>query len=322
MLTNDQILDLFNNDPNIFGFDGIKNKFKLNRPELSKLKLQFSSEYDYIEIRKILLRPKLSKYLNKIRNSKPVKYSKETCKKMKESKQKFFKDIKGTDREKKLKEIFKSNMKTYCNPAAQTDEAKQKRAKSNTGKKRTEETKNKIRNGNLGKECTFETKQKMSISAINRGNVLPVDFKHSKETKKKLSDITKLQWMNGIHKPKFKSTGHSEIESILVSLNYNVINEYIIFGRPYDIYIPNLNLIIEFNGTYWHLDPRKYDINFYDKSKGRYAYQTWEIDKKKLDIAIDFGYNIVTVWQADFESTNNKLEFIKEIIQYYESKIS
>ena len=78
-----------------------------------------------------------------------------------------------------------------------------------------------------------------------------------------------------------------------------------------------MNLIIEFNGDYWHCNPKKYDANFYNKKKGLYAKQIWEYDKNKLEILRTNGYNFEVIWESDLKN-NNKI--IKNIIAKYVTK--
>jgi hypothetical protein len=73
--------------------------------------------------------------------------------------------------------------------------------------------------------------------------------------------------------------------SIVASLGFDVEDEYLINGKSYDILVKEKNLIVEFNGTYWHLDPRRYDKDHYDKSRQMYAHEIWKRDLQKLDVA-------------------------------------
>ena len=166
---------------------------------------------------------------------------------------------------------------------------------------------NKLKN----RKFTDKSLKKMSTSAIKRGNNLPEGFQHTKHTKKLLSDITKKQWEDGIHKPIFKSKGQSEIVDFLKENNYIVEEEYIVEGRPFDFKVNDL--LVEFNGTYWHLDPRLYERDYYDKSRQVLAEDIWKRDNDKKNIAIKNGYRFLTIWQKDFEE--NKNETLKNLIK-------
>lgn len=64
-----------------------------------------------------------------------------------------------------------------------------------------------------------------------------------------------------------------------------------------DIYIPRFDLIIEFYGTYWHADPRKYsdDVPVHD---GIPAKEIWKRDAERLK---KFGGDSYVVWESDYK---------------------
>jgi G:T-mismatch repair DNA endonuclease (very short patch repair protein) len=76
-----------------------------------------------------------------------------------------------------------------------------------------------------------------------------------------------------------------------------------------------LNLIIEYNEDYWHCNPKKYDKNYFNQKKSKYAWQLWEYDQSKLDLIKSKGYNIEVIWEFDFKSNKT---IIEEIIFKYE----
>ena len=70
-----------------------------------------------------------------------------------------------------------------------------------------------------------------------------------------------------------------------------------------DIYIPEINTIIEVNGTYWHCDIRKYKngpINVTQKQK-------IERDNIKNKFLYDNGYKLLTIWEDDIKNNQEKL---------------
>jgi hypothetical protein len=144
----------------------------------------------------------------------------------------------------------------HCWPKSQTEETKKKRVESRSWYKHSEETKRKISDSNMGRISSEETRLKQSKAKKKN----PVRYwlgKHRyEETLKKMSSSTKQHWKDGIHKPKYKSKGHQEIIDILVNLGHEIQDEYLIDGRPYDVFVKDKNLLIEFNGTFWHRDPR------------------------------------------------------------------
>lgn len=71
--------------------------------------------------------------------------------------------------------------------------------------------------------------------------------------------------------------------------------------------------IIEFNGTYWHCDPR-----FYESTKklfsGKTAMQIWKKDLEKTKLAIENGFEILHVWEYDYDNDEEKV--LQECIQF------
>jgi len=82
-----------------------------------------------------------------------------------------------------------------------------------------------------------------------------------------------------------------------------------------DFLIKEINLIIEFNGTYWHCDPRFYEKNYFNQKKKLNAQQIWNYDNERKTFLEGLGYKVVIVWEHDYK-TNNKqvLNIIKECI--------
>ena len=70
------------------------------------------------------------------------------------------------------------------------------------------------------------------------------------------------------------------------------------------------NKIIEFNGDFWHCNPKLYDKDFFNKIKQQTAQQIWEYDKIKQKCAEYYGYKVLTIWEYDYHS-NEKETLIK-----------
>jgi G:T-mismatch repair DNA endonuclease (very short patch repair protein) len=68
---------------------------------------------------------------------------------------------------------------------------------------------------------------------------------------------------------------------------------------------------------YWHCNPLKYDANYYNQKKKKFAWELWEYDSSKLDLIRNYGYNLYVIWESDFKN-NNKI--IEDIISKYARK--
>ena len=102
--------------------------------------------------------------------------------------------------------------------------------------------------------CSSKTKWKDSkFKEKNKGNT---GCKHTKETKGKMRLSNIANWQRGIYDGLLRPPTQPEkkIMCILKELNINYIFQYRPkkYSKIYDFYIPNINLLIEFDGIYWH----------------------------------------------------------------------
>ncbi len=87
--------------------------------------------------------------------------------------------------------------------------------------------------------------------------------------------------------------------------------------RPYelDVYIPKKNLAFEYNGTYYHADPRIYKPSktiFYKTAK-----EIWGKDKLKYELCIQSNIKLEIIWEADWKYNHGKtIEKIKKLIYF------
>lgn len=64
--------------------------------------------------------------------------------------------------------------------------------------------------------------------------------------------------------------------------------------------------IIEYNGTYWHCDPRKYEENYFKKDSKLYAKDIWKQDKFKQNLAEKNGFTVLYIWELDYKENREK----------------
>lgn len=154
------------------------------------------------------------------------------------------------------------------------------------------------------------------------------------ENRKKVSDALQYAWSDGkldhlkkesaarmlrTHRAgKIKNLPSSKVEKkILEQLKMffdNVEKQKIIETKRFDFYIPLFNLLIEYNGDYWHCNPKKYPATFYHKKKKMFAWELWDYDKQKIKIAIAAGYNCITIWESEY--TQNPDLLFQKINEY------
>jgi hypothetical protein len=97
------------------------------------------------------------------------------------------------------------------------------------------------------------------------------------------------------HVNSWSSKGEIELHDYIQSVYSGEIKKLKIEKRELDIYLPEKNLAIEFNGLYWHSD------NFKDKF---YHYNKWKFCK-------DNNIHLITIWEDDW---NFKKDIVKSII--------
>ena len=67
-----------------------------------------------------------------------------------------------------------------------------------------------------------------------------------------------------------------------------------------DVFVPKKNIIIEFQGDYWHGNPQKYDISELSEHQMRKVAK----DKELRDYCSKHGIKLVEVWESDYKRHN------------------
>ena len=79
--------------------------------------------------------------------------------------------------------------------------------------------------------------------------------------------------------------------------------------------IKHKDCIIEFNGDYWHANPKIYDND--DLIRGTKAEDIWKRDALKISIAESHGFRTFVVWENDY--INNKEKIIKDVVEWIQN---
>jgi G:T-mismatch repair DNA endonuclease (very short patch repair protein) len=187
------------------------------------------------------------------------------------------------------------------------------------GKKHTENSKEKISKSRKGKGIGHKNsmanpdhRNKASQNLRNKWN--SGEMEH---VRKIMSDKMKETRKLGKIKSVIRSKKEKNIILEIKKLGYSVIHSFKIETKICDIFIPKLNLIIEFNGDYWHCNPKKYNADYYNQVKGKTAKELWDYDKKKIDLIRSYGYNLEVVWESDLKEDNT---IINKLIKKYDKR--
>jgi len=75
----------------------------------------------------------------------------------------------------------------------------------------------------------------------------------------------------------------------------------------------NENLVIEFDGTYFHMDKRFYKPEDLNKKMGLTAQQIWDKDKRRNADIRSLGYELLIVKEYDYKNDNENV--IKQVLE-------
>lgn len=164
-----------------------------------------------------------------------------------------------------------------------------------------------------GKKHNQKTIKKISKNrkgkAIGEKNAM-AKVENRNKVREKFLERIKSKPIQNTNRSKIEIKIYEELKKTYKNITHSfTVNPYIC-----DIFIPELNLIIEFNGDYWHCNPKKYQSDYHHKIKNKTAEEIWDYDNKKIDFLIGNGYLLEIIWESDFKN-NSKL--IKNLIKKY-----
>ena len=108
------------------------------------------------------------------------------------------------------------------------------------------------------------------------------------------------------------SKGEIIFEKILKKEGINLKAQHKINYKFYDFIIEGTNILVEYDGCYWHCDPRQYPNGPEDNIQKKGILN--DIYKNKLALAN--GYTLIRIWESDFKENPKKVaEKIKKIIK-------
>lgn len=90
--------------------------------------------------------------------------------------------------------------------------------------------------------------------------------------------------------------------------------EYIISNSKYkaDGYCKETNTIIEFHGDFWHGNPKIYNTNQINQVNKKTFGELYNKTIKKEDFIKEQGYNLVVIWERDFDNLINIVKNIQK----------
>ena len=191
-----------------------------------------------------------------------------------------------------------------------TQETKDKQSKSTKGRTVSLEVREKMSKAKMGHVVSEETKKKQSKSKLEKYSSGKLD--HVKE-KNRLALLGKKPWNKNLvytqtEKAKvsvakgkekawsnrqYKTVPELKAEEIFKRYNINYIIQKRIITKLYDFYLPDYNLLIEVDGTYWHGKSKLIE----QLSGKRLGDRNNDIYKNNL--AIERGYTLIRIWEDE-----------------------
>lgn len=121
---------------------------------------------------------------------------------------------------------------------------------------------------------------------------------------KEVADEKLLDWKrkNKIFSKSRFTSAELKVHAILTECGIKFIPQYDRFGKYYvDIFLPDLNTVLEVDGDFWHANPSKYSptdvLNF--PRTPRLASEVWEGDRKRQTDIESYGVTVKRIFQSE-----------------------
>ncbi len=174
--------------------------------------------------------------------------------------------------------------------------------------------------GMYGKKHTDESKIKMSEShntTVSLGGQKSWNTGLTKYTNDKLLLSSEKMSRNWLSEKRKKSIEHytSYLEDtfsiILLELHINYRKQKRIYGKLFDFYLYDYNILVEVDGDYWHANPALYE----DKNLKDFQINNKKNDILKNEIAKKYGYTLIRFWEYDIHHNLEqvKMKLLEEI---------
>lgn len=155
---------------------------------------------------------------------------------------------------------------------------------------------------------TWTAAQRAEHSRVMRGSVNAMrGTKHTDAARAAMSAAKKQQYSDGVvNIRRYKlSAAEKQIAVWLRAQHILFTAQFHIKGVPflYDFYVHDMHLLVEYQGDYWHANPRKYAAGSTVRlwSRGHVPVETiWARDAAKRRAAEAAGYRVAYLWEMDF----------------------
>lgn len=136
---------------------------------------------------------------------------------------------------------------------------------------------------------------------------------YSEEEIKRLTKIHRDKIYRMLTKTEFSLSSKKEtefIEHCVKPLGVEYDTQYYLKDLHHfcDVYIPSKNIIIEFQGDYWHGNPLKYS----DGELSEYQRKKMNKDKELREYCSENGINLIEIWESDYDKDSSGVKTLLE----------
>jgi G:T-mismatch repair DNA endonuclease (very short patch repair protein) len=119
----------------------------------------------------------------------------------------------------------------------------------------------------------------------------------------------------------FQSNGHKSLHEKIKDLGFE--SHKMISSLETDECHEKLKIIIEYNGDFWHCNPRTWKSDQYNSVLKMTAEQKWRLDLSRKKVLEKFGFTIIVVWESEWIKDQEKvLNKIRNIYEARKQKIN
>ena len=147
------------------------------------------------------------------------------------------------------------------------------------------------------RQAQAERRREMNVRRKAAGN-----YQHMEETKAKLSQTTSLAIAEG-RIPRVSGL-EMKVGEVLQRLGVPCVHQYYLrgpngrYGAVLDYFLPEMGAALEFNGTFWHADPRIYPAGPIKRCQLRVA----EKYEQKRTLLAELHIPLIEIWELDFKA--------------------
>lgn len=152
-------------------------------------------------------------------------------------------------------------------------------------------------NPSFGTKATIEHKEKQKLTLQEKYGV---------------SNAYALAKIRTVSKPQKEIYAWLNENGVIAKIEQTVKNNKTY--KHVDIQIVSKNIIIEYNGDYWHCNPRKYCKDYFHKKKNKLAKEIWKDDTSRINFINSLGYKVYVIWEMDYMA--DKIGILKQMKEF------